>query len=462
MTGGGHGTPRLVLPLVWLLILGLCFWVILRTRARPPEKDQRVGLLILDLQVRYLVGGASLLNDKQGLYRQGRGLLDRGSFAQRLRFVVLAGALVSPRESLHQLDTLRELARTSEFPPNDSERLLADTLEQLYRDGADTLTDDQIDRIRDQLGWSGQLALATGPEGANQRLLQQSVWTAKVALSLLSLATGAIGLGLLILLVLGIWWWQGRLQDQWYAPSASHGIYLETFALWMLYYILGSLGLRQIWLGSFALMASSLLMLSSLVVLLWPRVRGLSWQQIRREIGLGSGRFVLAEAFLGLAVYIATLPILLIMLMIQSRLLGLFTRPSMASDPLAPIVIPNHPVIESLLQGNLWVQIQVILAASIVAPLVEEIVFRGLLYRHLREGSQSWGRFFSVLWSALINGLLFAAVHPQGLVAIPFLTILALAFSLVREWRGCLIPCWIGHAINNSLLTISILLLTAR
>jgi membrane protease YdiL (CAAX protease family) len=45
--------------------------------------------------------------------------------------------------------------------------------------------------------------------------------------------------------------------------------------------------------------------------------------------------------------------------------------------------------------------------------------------------------------------LIFAAIHPQGLLFIPVLGALACGFSLAREWRGSLIPCIVAHGVNN-------------
>ena len=42
--------------------------------------------------------------------------------------------------------------------------------------------------------------------------------------------------------------------------------------------------------------------------------------------------------------------------------------------------------------------------------------------------------------------------HPQGILAVPGLMALALGFSLMREWRGTLLPSMIAHGINNGLL----------
>ena len=50
-----------------------------------------------------------------------------------------------------------------------------------------------------------------------------------------------------------------------------------------------------------------------------------------------------------------------------------------------------------------------------------------------------------------MNTFLFAAIHPQGWVAIPALMGLACGMTLIREWRGTLIPSMVIHALSNAL-----------
>ena len=95
----------------------------------------------------------------------------------------------------------------------------------------------------------------------------------------------------------------------------------------------------------------------------------------------------------------------------------------------------------------------VVMAACIAAPIVEETMFRGVLYRHLRELHADKKRFLSVVVSSVLNGLIFAAIHPQGVMAIPLLTMLAVGFSFTREWRNSLVSSITMHAINNGLVT---------
>jgi len=92
-----------------------------------------------------------------------------------------------------------------------------------------------------------------------------------------------------------------------------------------------------------------------------------------------------------------------------------------------------------------------------IAPVAEEIFFRGFFYRAVR------GRF-SVLVAAIIDGLVFGLIHYEGceegdsscsagdgLLLVPPLGVLGLIFCLVYERTGSLFPVIALHALNNAL-----------
>ena len=132
---------------------------------------------------------------------------------------------------------------------------------------------------------------------------------------------------------------------------------------------------------------------------------------------------------------------------IQSRLQGTVAGP----DNFTPPDAPGHPIVKQL-AGAGWLQyLQILVLASVVAPIVEETLFRGVLYRHCRDATVRLGYGWSVLVSALLTSFVFAVVHPQGLIAIPLLMALAFMFCLLREWRGTLIPGMVAHGVSNAL-----------
>ena len=83
-----------------------------------------------------------------------------------------------------------------------------------------------------------------------------------------------------------------------------------------------------------------------------------------------------------------------------------------------------------------------IVSAILVAPLVEEIIFRGYLYAVLK-------RYSSSVFAAITTSLLFAVVH-NNLPGMMPLFILALILTLAYELTGCLWVPMLAHALFNA------------
>lgn len=83
-----------------------------------------------------------------------------------------------------------------------------------------------------------------------------------------------------------------------------------------------------------------------------------------------------------------------------------------------------------------------LLACCVVAPILEELLFRGFILRSL----QKFGNVFAIL----ISGILFGLFHGNLQQAIPTaLGGMVLAFIAIRS--NSLIPCIIAHFFNNAL-----------
>jgi uncharacterized protein len=99
-------------------------------------------------------------------------------------------------------------------------------------------------------------------------------------------------------------------------------------------------------------------------------------------------------------------------------------------------------------QGTLGLIVAGVMVVA-VAPVAEEFFFRGFFYRALR------GRY-GIITAALIDGVLFGAVHydfsASGLLLIlPPLAILGFVFCLIYEQTGSILPTIALHALNNSI-----------
>ena len=170
---------------------------------------------------------------------------------------------------------------------------------------------------------------------------------------------------------------------------------------------------------------------------LWPLARGMSFAELRSAIGWHTGAGwntpvnVLREIGCGIAGFVAGLPIVLVGLLITATLV-VVTKAS-----------PSHPAVEKT--GDLksaWDGARLLLLACVWAPVVEETLFRGLLYTYLR----GW---LGCFLSSLIVAFIFAAIHPQGWSFVPVLMSVAVVLAFLREWRGSIIASMTGHCMLN-------------
>lgn len=231
-------------------------------------------------------------------------------------------------------------------------------------------------------------------------------------------------------------------------PGPGGSVYLETFAVFLVGFVayaalLGRFG------EHLPAPVPTILQWLLLGCVLWPLVRGVRAAEARVALGLHTGRGVLREMGAGVAGYLACLPLVIAALGVT--LLLRWLAGGGADGGAAPL--PVHPLGDRIATGTGGQVALLVILATLWAPIVEETFFRGALYRHLRA---RW----NVAISALVVGVIFAAIHPQGWLAIPPLTALAVVFALLREWRGSLIAPMTAHALNNGVIVGVMVLIT--
>ena len=85
-----------------------------------------------------------------------------------------------------------------------------------------------------------------------------------------------------------------------------------------------------------------------------------------------------------------------------------------------------------------------ILSITVMAPLVEEFLFRGAIQGHLlRKGMRP-------LYAILISSALFGIIHMNP-IQIPFAFAIGMIFGWLYYRTGSLVPGIIGHFINNTI-----------
>lgn len=88
----------------------------------------------------------------------------------------------------------------------------------------------------------------------------------------------------------------------------------------------------------------------------------------------------------------------------------------------------------------------------VLAPIFEELAFRGLLYAALR-------RRFGFMSSAFISASLFAIAHGYGLIGCISVLWSGYLWAWIYEKTGSLIPGMIAHAMNNLLVCLAVMAL---
>ena len=116
---------------------------------------------------------------------------------------------------------------------------------------------------------------------------------------------------------------------------------------------------------------------------------------------------------------------------------------------------PTDNALDRIIRSSRATALAAACAATFTAPLVEEIVFRGLLYSALR-------RLVGVGWAVAAVLLLFALIHvPQywpsfGVIAT--ILLLSAVLTLVRARTRSLLPCFFIHLVFNSVQAVLIVL----
>lgn len=462
---------RWVVAVCWFLVLGFIVFSLatpyVASQNAGEVQDQPLGMsdqieAVYFLGMKYFPGMQE--SQVQELYEEAASE-STGTFNQRLGDAIIAGELVGIEEAEKKLDSLQQQVEDSNYEPTQKEVQTEQALRRLYRDYADqawdgpSLSSEERQAITESLGWLGQLALEPKERQTPKR--QQIETGAKnfamFLVFVLLFGVAAFGLGAVVGFVAVVMASMGYLRSS-LKPQTGHGhVYIETFVVWLAGFIGISFVIGFLVPPAYSLIANAVGFPASLAALAWPLLRGVSFNDLCSELGITLRKLWL-EPFAGLLGYIAGFPLLVLSAVFMIILMGIFgEQPSV--DNFEPVYEPSHPINETVSKGGMGVIFWVALMTCVMAPLVEETIFRGVLYRHLRDMTASGRILLSTLVSAAVSGFVFAAVHPQGIFVVPVLGTLGFIFAVVREWRGSLVAPMVMHAIHNSMITIMLVIL---
>lgn len=104
--------------------------------------------------------------------------------------------------------------------------------------------------------------------------------------------------------------------------------------------------------------------------------------------------------------------------------------------------------LDQLINSSYATRVATAFLAAATGPLVEELVYRGLIYSALR-------RLVGVVWAVVAVSLLFASVHVwqyyNNIGVIAVIAILSISLTLVRALTGRLLPCFMIHFVFNGI-----------
>ena len=427
--------------LSWILIIGAIAFVFLQTQTdfSKTESVETPGNFAPDFSLRmpgkYIVGINSLLGRQfalKSLDQMAQNLQKDQNIRNQLCFVPVL-AEVSGRESA--LDDLERL-RTNSAAGGIKDEL--QSFQDLYEHDGTRLSEQQRNAI-EKCGWFGRLALSHDKDASDperEAALKSAIRTVFV-MGILSMAVVA-GLisGLILLTIAVVFWSKGRLRGRLAIPETPHPSLLESFAV----YIAGFMAfpaLIALLAPRFSLGASILAILCIIFSIFWPRIRGANWKEYRMAIGWHRGRGFFREIGCGIVGYLAGLPLLVLALAFVLLLSRLTTGAT-----------PAHPIVDQVNRDTFFF---IFVLACVWAPVIEETFFRGMLFGYLRR-RHSW------VFSSVLSALLFALVHPQGLLGLPAIGTIGFIMSAIREWRGSLIASMSAHALNNGSVTLLLIL----
>ena len=463
------GEPRGSLVLGWLgvaVVAAVFIWLQSNKAADGAATGKEgANLVVLELRLRIAVGAFGPLT-AQGLKTDS--LIDqaiaanRAGIDQRLRAIIVLGHLVGPQRASDELKGLAGLIAEAEHQLTEDESKYLGLAKNLYDDYVDgrpeapLLNPDDRKAFARHFGWFGELALHPKGQPGHQAPVAAAERTFTVVTIAGYSVIGAFTIGFIFLILLCLRRPRSRLGP----PVIHHAIYIETFAVWLGLYLLLLFAFPRLTRGMIPFAPSAIAtMLLSLSALAWPVVRGIRWKQVRADIGLNFGEQPFLEPSYGIFSYFLALPFLGLGILTTLLLTKLTAAPVDAVvDPFAADSSMAHPLIDQIAKGTPADWLPLLLLACFFAPLVEEIMFRGVLYRHLRDWSRSW-KWLSFVGSMLIVNTLFAIVHPQGVLAAPMLAGLACGFVIARERRGSLVASVIAHGLNNTLVLTMLLLM---
>lgn len=377
--------------------------------------------------------------------------------SQRLRAAIQILALDESRDPEPVLRTVADKL--------DDESPLHDDLDTLraIADPQSQPTRTQLDALEDRHGWFAQLANALDPQ-LRDGVLDATMTDIFPYLAIMAVVGGiillAILVGLIALVILVVFALSGKIRLAMPTPRPidefkNGNPWIQTVILFVAGFItlkititlLVSAGLISAGAASWLTVTAPWLLVATLF---FPLLRGMSWTRFKGEIGWHTGKGLASEIGFGALAYAATLPVLIVVVLIY--FVVSFIIAQLAGKDFAP---PRQAPAELVSQFESPAQLALLVVlATCWAPLVEEAIFRGALYRELR-------RSMLAPFAIILSAAAFALMHAYGPLQLLLVGTLGVAMAFTRQWRGSLVAPMTQHFVQNSIAMTFLLTLLA-
>ncbi len=306
-----------------------------------------------------------------------------------------------------------------------------------------------LDRVLEALpagpAFRAQAALRDG-DAVAARVALLPGWQVGIRVAIVEGLVALLIVGLVLFALIGYLLWHRRIGRDLRAVSApappvpwSIGTALLVISGVYLLYFLLQVGVAQFLsresleavapvVSTLTLLLATLLVLGGFLTLMGKPVwtwETFGWRPVPHGVGYG------------LLALVLSLPLLVIAYLIAVALFGMDQQ--------------QQPLVEELQTASPLLQAYLVVVAAVMAPLVEETLFRGLLFRALNARLAFWP-------AALISALLFAAGHALLFALLPVM-LLGSLFAFLTRRAGSVVPSATAHGVYNLVVSLVALLM---
>jgi membrane protease YdiL (CAAX protease family) len=403
---------------------------------------------LFDIQAKFMVGAVNYYKNNVSNSTQLNNLLK--GFEEQFLNVNLEQSKKSDTRVLQKqlalaiyldLNPLADkLSNFLEYDSTSSSYTLRKAREQL---NANTLllTEPELNQLTSDLGWYGELISLklNGSDSKSSSSITDIQKSFEVLLRAIAIVSVLFTVSIFLFLVYCYLFSKGKQTFSFQQSTVPSYLLLEIFLLYLaaMHFLpdLADFLFAAEQRSNYILL--NIVAISSLISLLfWPTIFKIKISAIADTLGLkitDIKQLILSVVY-GLVGYLTAIAPLILVLFGYSAILSLLkVSPLQGTHPIIPIMLSDN-------SSNF--QIQILILAVVVAPIIEELMFRGVLF--------SWFRLrFGATFTIITSGLIFAAIHPQGAIGLVPLGFIGIALGFLREWRNSIIASMVAHACFN-------------